>query len=132
MMLKLSLEYTALVFLAIVGVLQIAAICGHLSKLLFFSKKAHGYILAGLLILPAMVVFFTWNYYNPTGIIQGAEQAGLFMVSLVLALIVTLGFSSILNHSRAAAPRTHKEGVDALREVTYFQAFDRSSERKSR
>jgi hypothetical protein len=125
MMLRLSLEYILLVFLAISGVLQLVAIHGDLFKLLFFKRKGYGYVLAAVLVLPALFLLFTWNYRNATGIIQGAEQAGLFVLSLLLATIFTLVLSSFLNRSGVNPPATQREGLEALREVTYYQALCR-------
>jgi hypothetical protein len=136
MMFRLSLEYGLLVFLAVTGVLQLAAIHNNLKKLLFFKRKVYGYILSAVIILPALVIFFTWNYRNATGIVQGSEQAGLFMLAMVLAVIFTLVLSSLLNHTRSNPPvskttASKKEGLDALRELTYFQALGRLFSRRS-
>jgi hypothetical protein len=131
MMLRLSLEYSILVFLAVTGVIQLAANHNSLHKLLFFKRKVYIYVSSAVMILPAFYVFFTWNYHYATGVIQGSEQAGLFILSMVIAIIFTLGVSSLLNRSPLESQALSKEGLDVLKEVTYFQALWRRLCRRS-
>jgi hypothetical protein len=125
MMLRLSLEYGVLVFLAAIGVIQLAVMSSRLHKLVFFKRKVNGYLFSLVMIIPACYIFFTWNYHYATGIVQGAEQAGLFILSITLALVFTLTVSSLINRSRPGSPAPEKEGLEVLREITYFQALYR-------
>jgi hypothetical protein len=131
MMLRLSLEYAIPVFLAVTGVIQIAANHGRLHKLLFFKRKLYIYVSSAVMILPAFYVFFTWNYHYATGVIQGSEQAGLFILSMVLAVVFTLAVSSLMNRSSHGPQELPKEGLDVLKEETYFQALRRRLWRRS-
>jgi hypothetical protein len=130
MILKVYLEYTIPVFIAGLGVIQAAAAYNNLTGLLFFSRKIVTYTFSGVLLLPALYYFFTWNQRNVTGIIEGAQQAGLFFASVLLALIGTLLVSSLIN-SRLVGPKKPPEGLEALKETTFIKTlqswFDKST-----
>jgi hypothetical protein len=79
--------------------------------------------LAYALIAPVMLAFFTWNYRNPVGIIEGAQQAGLFSLASVAAVAVTLFLGSVFNHSLLRAKERPQSCLDALKERTFFQAI---------
>ncbi len=123
MMIKLGLVYIGCVFLAGTGVLQAAAAFNDLYGLLYFPKKLFSYFFALITIGITMAVLFAWNWHFSIGIIQGAQQAGLFFIGMVLALIFTLLASSILNHRRFPLPTDKKEGLDALGNRTFIQAI---------
>lgn len=129
-MFQLSMEYIALVFLAVVGVLQLAAMHGCWNKLVFFQNRLLGHILSVLLVIAPLILLFTWNYRNATGIIQGTEQAGLFVLSMVLAILFTLVLSSALNHSEPDTVQGQKEGLEVLKGMTYLKAISRLLSRK--
>ena len=127
-MARLALEYFGLVFLACLGVLQAAAAYNGLKGLSFFGRRLYGYLFAAFTVGPALAGFFTWNGRNPTGVIEGQQQFGFFMLGLIAAVVFTLAVSSLLKSSLPHGSPGH-DGLDALREVTFFQAlrcrFDR-------
>ena len=88
-MYELSLEYFSLVFLAAMGVLQAAAGHGERTRFFFFKQKVHGYFFGALTVAPAMTGFFTWNYRNPTGIIEGTQQFFLFLFAVGSAMLMS-------------------------------------------
>lgn len=122
-MARLALEYFCLVFLAAVGVLQAVAAGNGLTGLSFFGRRIYGYLFAASTVGPALAGFFTWNLRNPTGIIQGKEQFGFFMLALIVALAFTLAVSSLLKHSLCRGNYAQHDGLEALRGVTFFQAL---------
>lgn len=126
----LALEYFCLVFVAAVGVLQVVAAYNELRGVSFFGGKIYGYLFAALTVGPALAAFFTWNSRNPTGIIQGPEQFGFFMLALTAALIFTLAASSLLKNRRLRRNHAQHDGLEALREVTFFQALRLRSGRR--
>jgi hypothetical protein len=107
------------------GVLQAAAAHNNLWGLLFFRRRLYANLFAAVTIIPALAAFFTWNYYNATGVIQGAQQAGLFTLGIVIALVFTLVLSSLLNRTRLPQCGFPREGLDALREETFFRLIRR-------
>ncbi len=130
MMMTLTMEYLTLVFLAITGVIQLAALHARWFKLLFFQEKAAVYVLSAILVLLPLGLLFTWNYRNHTGVVQGAEQAGMFMLGLTLSVLYTLLLSSLINHSDGNSGSEHKEGLEALRDLTFYEALRRLLGRK--
>jgi hypothetical protein len=119
---SLGTEYFLLVFSASLGFIQIAAAKSRLKGLLFSQKTVLNQVVAGILIAPAALIFFTWNHRNPVGIIEGSQQAGLFSLATLSGVGITLILGSLLNHFRLK-PSTPPSGcIEALRDRTFFQA----------
>ncbi len=125
-----SLHYCLLVFLAVLGVLQLAAVHNDLKGLLLFPGRKSSVIFAALAISFALFAFFTWNDYRAfivegvvaEGIVEGSQQTGSFVVSSAVAIVFTLAASSALNHRRLNGGKSPRDGLDVLRESTFFQA----------
>jgi hypothetical protein len=120
---SLAIEYFLLVFVAGLGFIQIAALHSNLKGLLFSQNPIINHVISGLLISPGAIFFFTWNYHNPVGIIEGAQQAGLFAIAATLAVVATLILGSVLNHRRLKPIRPPSGSIEALKDRTFFQAF---------
>ncbi len=143
----LAWEYSILVFTAGLGVLQVAAAYGGFRGLLispgevhFFpwkriftlSRVAMSYIFAAVTVVPALVDFFFWNRRNETGVIEGSEQAGLFVLSMAAAVAFTILFSSLVNHWRLRHNEARGTGLEALKDITWVQAMSRRFTRRKR
>jgi len=125
MFVNLALKYCLAVFIAGVGLYQLAAQRNSLKGILFFRSKTWTVLFACVTIIPALLYFFSWNYRNATGIIEGSQQAALFVGSIAAALFFTLLVSSWLNHSRLPAVKARDTGIEALRTATFLQALRR-------
>ena len=136
----LAWEYSSLIFIAGLGVLQAAAAYGGFRGLqitpgelrlkifgrcLVISQAIFGYIFAAVTVLPALMCFFFWNGRNETGIIEGAEQAGFFVLAMAAAVAFTFLFSSLVNHWRLRHNEAHGTGLEALKDITWTQAIVR-------
>lgn len=119
----LGLKYAALAFTGVVGVIQLAAAHNKLPGLLFLRRTLFAYILAIILIVVPLVFFFIWDYIFSVGKIQGSEQAGLFFFSAAAAIIFTLIVSSIVNYKFYSPRASQLNGLDALREGSFFRTF---------
>jgi hypothetical protein len=119
----LPLKYSALIFVAVIGVLQAAAAYRDLRGLLFFRRILHAYIFAGVFIIAPLGIFFTWNYLFAVGYIAGSQQAGLFFYSAAAAIIFSLVVSSLINFKLRSDHPTRLTGLDALKEDTFFHLF---------
>jgi hypothetical protein len=117
----LSLKYSIMVFAAVLGVLQAAAGYNNLRGLLFFKRSLYAYIFAIIAIGVSLGIFFSWNYLFDTGVIAGSQQAGLFFLSIVLAIVCTLIISSLINIRYYSQLAVQLRGLDALREGTFFR-----------
>jgi hypothetical protein len=123
MMLTLGLKYGGLVFVAVVGVLQAAAARNNLHGLLFFKNKTWAYLWAVLTTGFALAIFFTWNYHFSTGVIEGSQQAELFALWALAALIFTLILSSLIKYRFGRAAEAGKGGIETLNRISYFGAL---------
>ncbi len=117
-----SVNYCLLVFIAVLGVLQLAAVYNGLRGLFFFPRKIFSLAFAVVAIGFALFAFFAWNDFNDY-IIEGSQQFASFLISAAVGIIFTLVFSSILNSRRFSAGRPHRDGLDFLRESTFFKAI---------
>ena len=145
----LACEYCVLVFLSGIGILQASAAYAGLRGLLIapgevrvrlfpstrifvVSREDFGRIFAVVLIAPALLDFFYWNWRNKTGIIEGAQQAGFFVLAMASAVAFTFLFSSLINHWRLRRNETQAMGLEALRDITWAQAITRRLARMNR
>ena len=131
---ELILQYFAFVFVATCGVIQIAAAYSRLRGLLFLKKPLASHILGGVLILGSFLGFFLAADRNRRGL-EGTEQFGYFMLGGIAAVVFSLILSSLINlRLRPSAPKDPGpgEGLDALEDMTYFQALRNSFRRWTR
>jgi hypothetical protein len=119
----LIFEYFYLVFIAAIGVIQAGVAHNGLRGISFFNRKIYAYFFMLITLGPVITAFFTWNERNPTGVIEGSEQFYLFMLAIVSAIGFTLVLSSFLNHSRLRNNNIVCDGLEGLKEVTFFQAL---------
>lgn len=103
--LDLTAEYFTLAFGAIIGVLQAAAAYSGRDKLCFFNRPIHAYIFAVVTGGPAMIGFFTWNWRNATGYIQGAQQFYYFSLAFACAVGLSLLLSWSARQAGLQVPR---------------------------
>jgi hypothetical protein len=117
-----SVNYCLLVFISVLGVLQLAAARNNFRGLLFFPRKIFSVCFAVVAIGLALFAFFAWNDFNSI-IIEGSQQTGSFVLSAAVGIIFTLVFSSVINYRRLGAGNSEQDGLDALRESTFFQTI---------
>jgi len=120
---ELSLRYSILIFLAVTGVLHAIAAYRGLKGISFFTYKISAYIFAAITIIPPLAIFFTWNERWPIGLIQGPEQFYCFIAGTIVALVFTLGLSSILKRTSITDDPGELHGISALKNMTYYQAI---------
>lgn len=129
-----SFEYFILVFIASIGVLQLIATVTQRKGLLFFNRKALAYLFSFLAIGGSFGWFFGWGdpmdmamrqtgdaAMRQTGL-EGAQQFLYFNMAVFAALVVTLIVSSLLKARWKGQPKGSSQGLDALKERSYFQA----------
>ncbi len=119
----LVFEYFYLVFIAAIGAIQAAVALNGLMGISFFNRKIYAYFFMFITLGPVITAFFTWNERNPTGVIEGSEQFYLFMLAIVSAIGFTLVLSSFLKHSSLRNNNVLYDGLEALKQVTFFQAL---------
>jgi len=131
-------EYFILVFIASVGVLQLIATVTQRKGLLFFNRKALAYLFSFLAIGGSFGWFFGWGdpldmamrqtgdaAMRQTGL-EGAQQFLYFNMAVFAALVFTLIVSSLLKARWKGQPKGSSQGLDALKERSYFEAVKHS------
>ena len=117
-----SLNYCLLVFIAVVGVIQLAALNNNFQGLLFFPRPLYTLAFAVVAIGSALFVFFTWYNFRSL-VVEGSQQTGSFVASTLAAIIFYLVGSSLLNSRRFNPGKSGQKGLEALRKTTFFQAI---------
>lgn len=120
---SLGTEYFLMVFCSALGFIQIASAKSRLKGLLVSQKPALNQLIAGILLVPGAFFFFTWNYRNPVGIIEGSQQAGLFSLAVLAAIGATAITASVLNHTQLKSNEAVPSGLEALKSRTFLQAM---------
>lgn len=147
--------YFLFIYLASLGVLQIAVSYSKLRGLSFFTRPIWGYIFGFLAIVGGFSWFyivgsphpevaytisvgdlFRYGFSNPNppsiGLILGAgESVFFFLLAVGFALLTTIAISSIVKFRLSPRiPEEMKEeapeGLEALKGMTFFQAITRS------
>ena len=128
---KLIAEYFVLVLVATTGVIQVAAAYVNLRGVLFLKRRIPSGVLGGLAILGSFLWFFISDNRNQRGL-EGTQQFSFFLLGCFVAIVFTLVISSLINWrmkppgDETAAP---KEGLNALEDMSYFEALKRSYKR---
>jgi hypothetical protein len=124
-LIHLALIYSCLVFCAVTGVVQAAAAHNNLRGLLFFQKSITAFIFAALTTGFSLSVLFIWNYRYETGVIEGSQQAGLFTLSTIAAVVFTLVVSSLIKSSSLQERSTGLTGLLFFKKATWFSIIRR-------
>ncbi len=133
----MTLDYFILVFISSLGVYQIAAIHAKLDGLCFFRHPVVQYIFGILAIIGAFGWFFTSTDRNIHTSVEGSQQLGLFLGSIIASYVFTAILSSIMQakvNSKGGSPREGKQydmGMETLKKTTVFGGI-MSSLRKER
>ncbi len=133
----MSLDYFILVFLSSLGVYQIVAIPAKLDGLCFFKHPIIQYIFGILAIIGAFGWFYTSSDRNIHTSVEGSQQLGLFLGSIIASYVFTAVLASIMQakvNSKGGIPREGKQydmGIETLKKTTLFGGI-MSSLRKER
>jgi hypothetical protein len=136
----MALDYFILVFLSSLGVYQIASVHAKLDGLCFFRQPVVQYIFGILAIIGAFGWFFTSEERNIHTTVEGAQQLGLFLGSIVASWVFTNILASIMQakvNSQRSTPREGKQydmGIETLKKTTLFGGISSSlkKERKDK
>ena len=122
----LGRDYVILVFLASLGVIQVAVAHAGLTKLLFLKRTPLAYTLGFTLI----VVGFTWFFWDgprhipdTVGGLDGNDQGWRFALSALAAVVFTVLTTSALNHRTGSRALITPGGLESLRNHTYIEAL---------
>ena len=125
-MFTLAADYFLLVFVAGLGVIQIAASLNGLNGLLIFKSPLVARALGLALAVAAFILFFSTeerNLNDYEGGIDANIQALLFFLGVVASGWVTFIGSSLMNMRMKGKDPLPGGGFDALRETNYVRAL---------
>ena len=121
-----AIDYLLFVFIASLGVIQIAASVGHLNGLLVFKSPISARVFGSAFSVATFVWFFATedrNLNDYEGGLDANIQALLFVLSALAAVLVTLVVSSVFNARMNGGDRVPGDGLDALKDGNYARAL---------
>jgi hypothetical protein len=113
----LSWDYSILVFVAVLGVIQAAAANAGLRGLLFAPGTVRIRFFPSGRRWTLTYLHFSYLFAAITVL-----QAGLFVLSTAAGGIFSLVASSLINQWRLQDNKTQAQGLEALKDITWFQA----------
>lgn len=132
-------EYFLWVFVSVIGVLQLAATFAQLKGLLFFESRVLTFLFSFLAIGLSFGFFFGWDNRLDTTMrrvgLEGSQQLLYLFLGTLAGGIFTLTVSSLLKAYQWRERSTEKrsgQGVDALKEMSYFEAIKQSFKAKEK
>ena len=122
-------EYCGYAFIAVIGMMQLIAAKWDLRGIAFFRNKRWGYTFGTVAIAGVFICFFGFTGLELTEPTFDTPPQLLWLaVSVVLALLVTFGISSLINRNLTPTPEQeyiNDDGIETLKRKTYWQAVKR-------
>ena len=128
-MFTFAIDYFILVFVACIGVLQIAASLGRLNGLLLLKSPVVARTFGMALAVSAFIWFFstgTRNINDFEGGLDAPTQALFFFLGGLAGIIATFVVSSVVNLRMNGGKASPEMGLDALRDTNYIRALAQS------
>ena len=125
-MITFATDYFLLVFIASIGVLQIAASAGSLNGLLIFKSPLIARTLGAIFVVTGFVLFFSTgerNINDYEGGLDANTQALFFFLGTMAGGGVTFLVSSVVNLRMKRGDPSPESGFDALRDTNYLRAL---------
>ena len=122
-------DYVLFIFLASLGVVQLAALKNKLKGLYFISIPLLNFVAALVLVAGSFVWFFVSeprNLPDTGGGLDGNQQAMFSVAAAVGAVLFTLVATSLLNAGFGRGEDLKGTGLQALRQMNYFIALRRT------
>ena len=130
-------EYFLWAFVSVIGVLQLAATFARLKGVLFFESRVITFIFSFLAIGLSFGFFFGWDNRLDTTMrrigLEGGGQLCYFFLATLAGGVFTLIVSSLIKAYQWRGRSTERksgQGVDALKEMSYFEAIKQSFKAK--
>ncbi len=122
-------DYVLFIFLASLGVVQLAALKNGLKGLYFIRIPLLNFVAALVLVVGSFVWFFVSeprNLPDTGGGLDGNQQAMFSVAAAVGAVLFTLATTSLLNAGFGRGEELKGTGLQALRRTNYFIALRRT------
>lgn len=128
-MFTFATDYFILVFVASIGVIQIAASLGQLRGLLIFQSPGVARALGVILAVIPFIWFFTTgerNINDYEGGLDAPTQGLFFFLGTLAGGAVTFLVSSLVNLRMGRGDPSPEAGLEALKETNYARALGHS------
>ena len=128
-MFTFATDYYILVFVATIGVIQVAASFGRLNGLLFIKSPIVTRVLGIALAAAAFIWFFSTgdrNINDYEGGLDAPTQSLFFFFGSSTGFVFTFVVSTLVNARMNGGEAPPEEGLDALRDTNYVRALAHS------
>lgn len=128
-MFTFATDYYILVFVATIGIIQVAASFGNLNGLLFIKSPIVTRVLGIALALAAFIWFFSTgdrNINDYEGGLDAPTQSLFFFFGSSTGFVFTFVISTLVNARMNGEEPSPEEGLDALRDTNYIRALTQS------
>ena len=128
-MFTFATDYYILVFVATIGVIQVAASFGGLNGLLFIKSSLVTRVLGIALAAAAFIWFFSTgdrNINDYEGGLDAPTQSLFFFFGSSTGFVFTFVVSTLVNARMNGGESSPEEGLDALRDTNYVRALAQS------
>ncbi len=125
-MFTFAIDYFILVFIASMGVIQVAASWGNLKGLLIFKPPMLARIFGFALVVGGFILFFSTaerNINDYEGGLDANEQALFFFLGVLAGGTFTFLVSSLVNIRMNGGELSPEGGMDALKDTNYLRAL---------
>ena len=125
-------DYALFIFLASLGVVQLAALRNRLKGLYFIRLSVLNLALALALVAGSFLWFFISeprNLPDTGGGLDGNQQAMFSVAAAIGAVLFTLAVTSLLNAGFGKGEDRREAGLGAMRHASYFSALRRTLSR---
>lgn len=124
-----AIDYYLLVFVAGLGVVQIASSFGQLKGLLFLKSDLAARGIGSMVVVATFVWFFSTDHRNINDYEGGLDaniQAILFFMGAMSAMLATVIVSSVINVGMSGREFVHGKGFEELKRSSYARALIKS------
>ena len=128
-MFTFATDYYILVFVATIGIIQVAASIGRLNGLLFIKSPIVTRVLGIALAVAAFIWFFSTgdrNINDYEGGLDAPTQSLFFFFGSSTGFVFTFVVSTLVNARMNGEEPSPEEGLDALRDTNYLRALAQS------
>ncbi len=125
-MFTFATDYYILVFVATIGIIQVAASFGRLNGLLFIKSPIVTRVLGIALAAAAFIWFFSTgdrNINDYEGGLDAPTQSLFFFLGSATGFVFTFVVSTLVNARMNGEEPSPEEGLDALRDTNYLRAL---------
>ena len=125
----ITLQYFIFVSVAAAGAIQVAAVVAGLRGLFLLRGRWPSLVLGVVAVVLSFIWFFReapWRTPAHVTGLEGAEQFSFYLLAIFVATVATLLLSSLVNAGLGKYADDEVEGLEGLKDRTYWEALGKT------